>query len=174
MVQTQPLEVLQDPRINEPEAVIAERDSLANLLSNRISEIHDAVIRVRDLRTQVQGVVAHAKGIDTVTKAGSALAGKLAGIDPKLTTKASNGQDIINFANGINGQYGFLLGQVEGNSGVTQPVRDRLLELEKLWQTLKTDVELIETRDVAAFNALLQANKIPGIIALPTKGKILQ
>ena len=95
-------------------------------------------------------------------------------MDPRLTTKASIGQDIINFANGINGQYGFLLGQVEGNSGVTQPVRDRLLELEKLWQTLKTDVELIETRDVAAFNALLQANKIPGIIALPTKGKILQ
>ena len=173
-VQTQPLEVLQDPRINEPAAVIAERDSLANLLSSRISEIHDAVIRVRDLRTQVQGVVAHAKGIDTVTKVGTALAGKLSGIDPKLTTKASNGQDIINFANGINGQYGFLLGQVEGNSGVTQPVRDRLLELEKLWQTLKTEVELVETRDVAAFNALLQANKIPGIIALPTKGKILQ
>jgi photosystem II stability/assembly factor-like uncharacterized protein len=173
-VQTQPLEVLQDPRINEPALVIAERDSLANLLSSRISEIHDAVIRVRDLRTQVQGVVTHAKGIDTVTKAGTALAGKLSGIDPKLTTKASNGQDIINFANGINGQYGFLLGQVEGNSGVTQPVRDRLLELEKLWQTLKADVELIETRDVAAFNALLQANKIPGIIALPSKGKILQ
>ena len=72
------------------------------------------------------------------------LSGKLEKMDPRLTTKASNGQDIINYANGINGQFGFLLGQVEGNTQVTQPVKDRLLELEKVWQAIKAEVDQIE------------------------------
>ena len=177
IVQRASFEVKQDPRLETvPAAVIAERDSLANLLNTRITEIHDAVVRVRDVRAQVQGFVTRAKETsapDTIAKAGRALTTKLQTLDPKLTTKASNGQDIINYANGINGQYGFLLGQVEGNSGVTQPVRDRLAELEKLWNVLKAEVEQVETRDVPAFNALLQANKVPGVISATKKGTIL-
>jgi photosystem II stability/assembly factor-like uncharacterized protein len=166
-VQTRSFDVLQDPRLDVPAAVVAERDSLATLLSNRIGEIHDAVMRVRDLRTQVNGVVTRVAGApaaDTITKAGRALVKKLETMDPRLTTKATNGQDIINFANGINGQYGFLLGQVEGNPMVTRPVRERLVELERLWNALRAEVEQLETTEVDAFNALLQANRIPGVI----------
>ncbi|WP_309671115.1 glycosyl hydrolase [Gemmatimonas sp.] len=175
-VQTQKLEVKQDPRLDVPARVVAERDSVANLLSSRINEIHEAVLRVRDLKTQVQGYVTRAKETsapDTIAKAGRALTEKLGKLDPKMTTKAGNGQDIINYANGINGQYGFLLGQVEGNSELTQPVKDRLVELEKLWQTLKAEVEQVETVDVNAFNALLQKNNVPGVIgAAKKKGPI--
>jgi hypothetical protein len=167
-VLTQKLDVKQDPRLDVPARVVAERDSVANLLSNRINEIHEAVLRVRDLKTQVQGYVTRAKETsapDTIAKAGRTLTTKLGALDPKMTTKAGNGQDIINYANGINGQYGFLLGQVEGNSELTQPVKDRLMELEKLWQTLKAEVEQVETVDVNAFNALLQKHNVPGVIS---------
>ncbi|MEO7521927.1 MAG: hypothetical protein ABIW79_08940, partial [Gemmatimonas sp.] len=173
---TKSFDVLQDPRLDVPAAVVAERDSLASLLSNRINEIHDAVVRVRDLRAQVQGVVARvtdAPGADTITKAGRALAKKLEDIDPRLTTKATNGQDIINYTNGINGQFGFLLGQVEGNPMVTRPVRERLVELEGRWRALREEVERLETADVAAFNALLQANKIPNVIT-PSKKVVIK
>jgi photosystem II stability/assembly factor-like uncharacterized protein len=174
-VLTQPLEVRQDPRIAAPLAVIAERDSLANVLSTRINDIHESVLRLRDVKSQVQGYVTRAKDTsapDTVAKAGSALTGKLEKMDPRLTTKASNGQDIINYANGINGQFGFLLGQVEGNTQVTQPVKDRLLELEKVWQAIKAEVDQIELVDVPAFNALLKANNVPGVISAKKKGPI--
>jgi hypothetical protein len=175
-VLTQPLEVRQDPRIDAPQAVIAARDSLADLLSNRINEIHESVLRLRDVKTQVQGYVTRAKDTgapDTIATAGRNLTGKLDRMDPRLTTKAANGQDIINFANGINGQYGFLLGQVEGNTAVTQPVKDRLAELEKVWNAIKAEVEQIETVDVPAFNALLKANNVPGVIgAAKKKGPI--
>ena len=166
-------DVLQDPRITTPAAVVAERDSVSSLLANRITEIHDAVLRLRDLRTQVQSFTSRAKeatNADTVAKAGRALTGKLEKLDPRLTTKATNGQDIINFANGINGQYGFLLGQVEGNPVLTKPVRERLVELEKMWSTMRAEVELVETQDVNAFNALLAAGKISGVI-IPAKKK---
>ncbi len=176
-VQHQPLEVRQDPRLDAvPVAVVAERDSIASLLAARITEIHDAVLRVRDVRTQVQGYVTRAKetsAADTIRKAGSALTAKLQALDPRLTTKASNGQDIINYANGINGQYGFLLGQVEGNSSVTQPVRDRLIELEKLWNALRAEVEQVETQDVEAFNRLLQSSNVPGVITVTRKPRAI-
>ena len=177
ITKTQPLDVLQDPRITESVTVIAERDSIANLLSNRITEIHDAVLRVRDLKVQVQGFMTRAKDLsaaDTVAKAGKALSAKLSALDPRMTTKATNGQDIINYANGINGQYGFLLGQVEGNTAVTQPVKDRLVQLEALWKALNAEVEQVETKDIEAFNALLQANKIPGVIPTLKKRTVLQ
>ncbi len=175
-VLTKSFEVLQDPRLDVPRAVIAERDSIATLLSNRISEIHDAVVRVRDLKAQVGGFttrVKEATNADTIAKAGKALSDKLAKIDPRMTTKAGNGQDIINYANGINGQYGFLLGQVEGNPALTKPVKERLAELEKLWSALRGEVEQIEQVDVPAFNKLLQAGKVEGVItAAKKKGPI--
>lgn len=171
-----PLEVTQDPRIDAPTAIIAERDSLANVLSTRINDIHEAVLRLRDVKTQVQGYVTRAKETsapDTIGKAGKTLTGKLDAMDPRLTTKAANGQDIINYTNGINGQYGFLLGQVEGNTAVTQPVKDRLVELEKVWAGIRAEIERIEMVDVPAFNALLKANNVPGVIgAKPAKGPI--
>lgn len=175
-VLTQPLVVTQDPRLDAPASVIAERDSVADLLSTRINEIHESVLRLRDIKVQVQGYVTRAgetSAADTIGKAGRALTGTLEKLDPKLTTKAANGQDIINYANGINGQYGFLLGQVEGNTTLTQPVKDRLVELEKVWQAIRAEVDKVETVDVPAFNALLKANNVPGVIgAAKTKGPI--
>ena len=165
---TQPLDVRQDPRRITPLVQVAEHDSVANLLVTRISEIHDAVNRVRDLKTQVQGFVTRTKDADSakaIGAMGGTITKKLETVDPKLTTKAQNGQDIINYANGINGQYGFLLGQVEGNPVLTQGVKERLAELEKLWSTLRAEVETIETIDIAAFNKLLQASKVEGVIA---------
>src|SRR5690606_36998295 len=59
--QSQSFEVQQDPRRVTPVAQLVERDSVANLLVSRIGEIHDAVNRVRDLKTQVQGFVTRTK-----------------------------------------------------------------------------------------------------------------
>jgi photosystem II stability/assembly factor-like uncharacterized protein len=172
---TRPLTVQNDPRITTPVALVAERDSVANLLSTRINEIHESVLRLRDVKGQVAGFVQRAKETsapDTIAAAGKALTGKLDKMDPRLTTKAANGQDIINYANGINGQYGFLLGQVEGNTQLTQPVKDRLVELEKIWAALKAEVDQIELVDVPAFNALLSSKGVPGVVSSKKKGPI--
>jgi hypothetical protein len=71
---TQTLEVRQDPQRETPMPQLVERDSITRVLTTRIGEVHDAVTRVRELRTpdmrQVTGwpeqvcvqVVAHATG----------------------------------------------------------------------------------------------------------------
>ena len=94
-------------------------------------------------------------------------------LDPKLSTKAANGQDVINYRNGINAQYAFLLGNVEGSDIVSQPSRERFAELEKLWLQLRADVDRIEQQDVPAFNKLLQDGQVSGVIVQVTKPKIV-
>jgi hypothetical protein len=165
-VRTQPLQVLQDPRITVPAVAIAERDSVSTLIADRIREIHDAVLRLRDTRGQVQGALVRgrdATNAAAITAAGKGLVTKLETMDPRLTTKASNGQDIINFANGINGQYGFLMGQVEGNPVLTKAARERLAELEQQWAAVRSEVDTIEQVDVPAFNKLLLDGQVPGV-----------
>lgn len=166
VVQTQPLTVLQDPRLAVPAAVVAERDSVSNFIAGRIREIHDAVLRLRDTKGQVQGALtrgSEATNAAAITSAGKSLVTHLDTMDPRLTTKASNGQDIINFANGINGQYGFLMGQVEGNPVLTKAARERLAELEQQWAAIRTEVDTIEQVEIPAFNKLLQDGNVPGV-----------
>ncbi len=166
VVRTQPFTVLQDPRIDVPAAVVAERDSVTALIAERIREIHDAVLRLRDTRGQVQGALVRgreATNAIAITAAGKGLVTKLETMDPRLTTKAGNGQDIINFANGINGQFGFLMGQVEGNPVLTRAARERLAELEQQWAAVRSEVDAIEQVDVPAFNKLLLEGQVPGV-----------
>ncbi|MHB1223962.1 MAG: WD40/YVTN/BNR-like repeat-containing protein, partial [Gemmatimonadaceae bacterium] len=165
-VRTQPLEVRQDPRIDVPVAVVAERDSVANVLAGRIGEIHDMVLRLRDARTQVKGALGRAgeaPNAAAIRTAGDALVARLDELEPLLTTRATNGQDIINFPNGINGQFGFLLGQVEGNPALTTPVRQRLVELTREWEALRGRIEAVETSEIGAFNRLLEEGNVPGV-----------
>ena len=139
-VLTQPFDVRADPRLNTPAAEVAARDSMARAINARVAEINDALMRIRDVKDQVTRFVDRSKDAPNaaaISAKGKAIGQKADTLGPKLSTKAANGQDIINFRNGINAQYVFLLGNLEGNDVVTQPVRERFAELEKLWGALR-------------------------------------
>jgi len=173
-VAAQPLEVRADPRLTVSAAEVAARDSMARAINARVNEIHDALIRVRDVKEQVTQFVDRAKdapNASAIADKGKVIGQKVDTIGPKLSTKAANGQDIINFRNGINAQYVFLLGNVEGNDVLTQPVRERFIELERLWNALRTEVDVLESQDVPAFNKLLQEGNVQGVIVPKPKPK---
>ena len=173
--QTQPFDVQLDPRIQVSAADIAARDSLSRAIVARVNEIHESILRLRDVKDQVGKFVDRTKDAATakaIADKGRSITGQLDVLDPKLTTKAANGQDIINFRNGINGQFVFLLGHIESNEVVTQPSRERFAELEKMWTTLRTEADRIEREDVTAFNKLLQEAKVEGVIVPKPKPKI--
>jgi hypothetical protein len=175
-VATQPFDVLADPRLTTSAAEVAARDSLARAINARISEINDALIRMRDVKDQVTRFVDRSKDAPNaaaISAKGKAIGQKADTLGPKLSTKAANGQDIINFRNGINAQYVFLLGNLEGNDVVTQPVRDRFVELEKLWGALKAQVDVLELQDVPEFNKLLGEGKVEGVIVPKPKPKVV-
>jgi photosystem II stability/assembly factor-like uncharacterized protein len=161
------VEVRQDPRRVTPLADLVARDSAARLIAERIDEIHKAVLRLRDLRAQVEGFVSRSRESDSgrvIAGLGRNLVSRIDSLDGRLTTRAQNGQDIINFPNGINGQYGFLWGQVEGNPVLTAAARERLQELESQWSALRAELELLEQVEVATFNRALRAAGIEGVV----------
>jgi hypothetical protein len=176
VVQTQPFDVRQDPRRNTPVAEIAARDSLARAINTRVGEIHDALLRLRDVKEQVSKFVDRTKETPAATAIsgkGKEITGKVETLEPQMSTKAANGQDVINYRNGINAQYAFLLGNVEGSDIVSQPSRERFAELEKLWSALRNQVDVIEGQDVPAFNKLLQDSGVGGVIIQTPKPKIV-
>ncbi len=166
---TQPLEVRRDPRLEAPRdpRVLVQRDSVARTLNARIGEIHDYVLRLRDIRTQTQGILQrtgdHAAA-DSVKLLGNRVTQGTDRLEPRLTTKAANGQDIINYANGINGQFGFLLGEVEEHPEMTASARERLDEVEGMWRNLRAELERFETTQLAAFNAFLTRQGLPTVL----------
>jgi hypothetical protein len=174
-VATQSVDVRLDPRQTIAAGEIAARDSMARAINARVSEINDALLRVRDVKDQVKSFVDRSKdapNAPAIAEKGKAIGEKSDSLGPKLSTKAANGQDIINYRHGINAQYVFLLGNVEGNDVLTQPVRERFLELEKLWTALRVQIETLENDDVAAFNKLLQEGNVQGVIVPKPKPKI--
>ncbi|MEP6730011.1 MAG: sialidase family protein, partial [bacterium] len=175
-VQTKSFDVQQDPRRNTPADEIAARDSLTRAINTRVGEIHDALLRIRDVKDQVSKFVDRTKETPNsavISGKGKEIVGKVETLEPQLSTKAANGQDVINYRNGINAQYAFLQGNVEGNDVVSQPSRERFAELEKMWATLRAQVDTIELQDVPAFNKLLQDGGVSGVIVQVKKPKII-
>jgi photosystem II stability/assembly factor-like uncharacterized protein len=174
-VQTQPFQVLDDPRVPaQPPAMVAARDSLAQAIDARIGEIHDDLLRLRDVREQVQRIVEHTRELApgaAIDASGKTIVAAIDSLEPKLSTKAANGQDIINYRNGINAQYAYLLSDVEGNEVLSQPARERFAELESLWATLRARVDTVELQQVPAFNRLLQESQLGGVIVRPKKSR---
>ena len=168
VTQTRALEVQPDPRLTPvAPAVLAQRDSIARLLSDRISEMSNAVLRLRDFKSQVGGIITRTathEMADTIATTGRGVTRTIDGLEPRLTTKAANGQDVINYANGINGQFGFLLGQVEGHPELTAMVRERMVEVDAQWMALKAQLDAFEANELAAFNRLLERAGVPGVI----------
>lgn len=175
-VRTERFDVRQDPRITIAPAEIAARDSLARAINARVGEIHDALIRLRDVKTQVTSFVDRTKDAPNaaaIVGAGKEIASAVDALEPQLSTRAANGQDVINYRNGINAQYTFLLGNVEGSDVVSQPVRERFAELERLWSALRARIELLERQNVPAFNKLLQDGGVTGVIVRGTAPKLV-
>ena len=56
---------------------------------------------------------------------------------------------------------------------MTQPVRERLVELEREWAALQARVTTFETTDVQAFNQLLERAGVPGLITKTPRPKVV-
>ncbi len=71
-----------------------------------------------------------------------------------MQPKAQSNDDIINFVNMLSADYIFLKGEMDVNiPAVTNGQKQRLTELNALWQPLKNEYGDIQ-KQVADFNAL--------------------
>ena len=72
---------------------------------------------------------------------------------------------MINFRNGLNDQYLNLIAAIDGTDApVTQGMRTRFGDLEKIWAPIAERVRQIIGADVERFNATVRARNVPAII----------
>jgi photosystem II stability/assembly factor-like uncharacterized protein len=169
---TQPFEIKADPRLTTTPADYAKQFELNLKIRDKLSETHNAIIQIRDVRKQVEDLLKRVGGqpnFKVVNDAGTALNKNLTAIEEQLyQTKNQSNQDPLNFPIRLNNKLAALGGVVA--SAETAPtaqsyaVYDEVVtqidaQLQKLAQLMRTDVP--------AFNQLVRDQNIPAVVVKP-------
>lgn len=165
-------EVKADPRLGTAAADYAKQLSLALKIRDKLSETHNAIIQLREVRKQVDDLLKRIKdqpNAKAINDAGSALNQKLKLIEEALyQTKNQSSQDPLNFPVRLNNKLAALGGVVARSetppTDQSYAVYDALTaqidaELQRLAQVLKGDVP--------AFNQLVRDQNIPAVVVKP-------
>jgi photosystem II stability/assembly factor-like uncharacterized protein len=169
---TETFEVKPDPRLTTTAAEYAKQLDLSLKIRDKLSETHNAIIQIRDVKKQVDDLVKRLAGQSNakpIADAGVALNKKLTEVEEALyQTRNQSSQDPLNFPIRLNNKLAALGGVVSRSE--TPPneqsfaVYDEVVaqinaQLEKLTQIMKTDVP--------AFNQLVRDQNIPAIVVKP-------
>ncbi|HEY6865949.1 MAG TPA: glycosyl hydrolase, partial [Candidatus Eisenbacteria bacterium] len=172
--QTVAFEVKPDPRLTLTQADYQKRFDLLLEIHDKLSETHQAILRIRDVRDQVKAVAERSKGLSpdtTIAAAARVLSDKLTKVEEALyQTKNASGEDPLNFPIRLNNKLAALAGVVESAAApptdqsvlVYQDVRGRIdAELGKL--------RALISGDLAAFNQLVRDRNVPAVIVKEKK-----
>jgi len=172
---SQNFEVKADPRLSTSAADYAKQLELGLKIRDKVSETHNAIIQIRDVRKQVDDLLKRVAGqpsYKVINDAASSLKKNLTSVEESLyQTKNRSSQDPLNFPIRLNNKLAALAGVVQ--SADTAPtdqsyaVYDELVaqieaQLQKLAQIMKTDVP--------AFNQLVRDQNVPAVTVKPPAG----
>lgn len=114
--------LLKDPRNECTEADLVEQAAFARKVAARVTEAHEALLRIRDARTKANAAMEEAKKQNKLTpqmtSAKDALLAKIEAVEVEIyQTKMQSGQDPLNYPIKLNNKLGALLGNVLGGEG---------------------------------------------------------
>ena len=171
--QTATFEVKPDPRTSATPTDFREQLQFLLAVRDKVTEIHRAIKQIRDLREQLSNLSKRLKDnkeANAVLEASKDINKKITAIEETLyQTKAKSSQDVLNYPIRLNNKLVSLAGIVGvGDYGPTDQALQVFEELTK-----QTDAEVTKLRavaeDVSRLNALLAAQKVPGVIIDTTK-----
>jgi uncharacterized protein YukE len=169
---TQPFEIKADPRLTTAPADYAKQLELNLKIRDKLTETHNAIIHIRDVRKQVEDLLKRLAGqpnFKIINDAGTALNKNLTAIEETLyQTKNQSSQDPLNFPIRLNNKLAALGGVVASAEAAptaqSYAVYDEVVtqidaQLQKLAQLMRTDVP--------AFNQLVKDQNIPAVVVKP-------
>ena len=172
--QTRKFEVRKEPRLATTLAEYQKRFELHKKIRDKLTETHDAIARLRDVRDQVRAVAERAKGVSkdtTIALAARRLSERLTAIEEALyQTKSKSSQDPLNYPIKLDNKLSNLTGVVSSaDAAPTDPcyaVYDDIAG--------KIDVELGKLKealgqDLVAFNHLVREKEIPAVVVKEKK-----
>ena len=172
---TAPLEVKPDPRIKSTQADLEKQFDLRLKIRDRVTEAHDAINQIRDIRAQINALNKRLEGqpqAKAVADAGKQLDKKMTEVEEVLIqTKAKSGQDVLNYPIRLNNYLVALGGVVESADGApTQASYDVFDMLSKQLDDQLARWRQILSTDVPAYNDTVQKQSVPAIIVAKPAG----
>ncbi|HLG14841.1 MAG TPA: glycosyl hydrolase [Blastocatellia bacterium] len=165
---TEHFEVKKDPHIETTAEEFARQFELLIKIRDKLTETHEAITTIRDVRKQVDDFVKRVKdqpGAKAIEDAAKALNAKLTGIEEELyQTKNQSSQDPLNYPIKLNNKLAAIAGVVaSADAGPTEQsvaVAEELIgqinaQLAKLGEVMKTDLP--------AFNKLVRDQNLPAV-----------
>jgi photosystem II stability/assembly factor-like uncharacterized protein len=159
--QTQPFTVKPDPRVKTRPEDYAAQLALALRIRDKLSTVNQAVIEIREAKSQL----ARYKKEDKVKDAATALEKKLTEVEEALyQTKLKAGEDALNFPIKLNNKLAALKGDVEESD--TAPTRQEQMVYEDIATQSNAELDKLKkllAGDLPAFNKQVREANIPAI-----------
>ncbi len=162
-------EVEKDPRIPATQADLEAQFELRLKIWEKLSETHDAINMLRNVRQQIEEWEQRTEGQkdhEAVTRAGKSLKDKLLAVEGELVQwKAKNRQDTLHYPVKLNAKLATLSGTVASADAAPTRQEYKLFDdlVARIDVQLKRLQEILDT-DVAAFNKLIRESNVPAII----------
>jgi photosystem II stability/assembly factor-like uncharacterized protein len=168
-VMTASIEIAPDPRSEASLSGYDAQQELILMLAERVNEIHQTVLDLRQVKVQVEGLLGRIESLEaaeTLEEAGDKVVEAIDALEQELVQpKSKTFQDIINFRNKLNMDYMDLMGKVDSTAPpINQGIERRLADIEGDWAEHLAERDRILAEDVAAFNELFAQHQIPAII----------
>jgi photosystem II stability/assembly factor-like uncharacterized protein len=165
---TQPLRLLADPRASATPTDYAEQFDLLIRIRDRLSEANGAVVRIREIREQIDQVgkrLEGAAGAARIRGAADSLRRSLSAVEEEIyQVRNRSNQDPLNYPIRLNNRIAALMGVV--GSSDARPTEQSVQVFQELSALLAVQLArlraIVET-DVPAFNALVREANLPAI-----------
>jgi alanyl-tRNA synthetase len=173
---TQSFEIRKDPRVATTDLEFKEQFDFLIKIRDKVSEAHEAVNTIRDIRKQTDDLVKRMDkhpSKDSVANSAKRMNDKLKKIEEEIIqVKIKSGQDALNYPIKLNDKIASISGVVA--SADTRPTAQARKAYDEL--TEKLDAQLsaykrIIGEDFANFNATVKSLDVPAVILKPAGGK---
>jgi photosystem II stability/assembly factor-like uncharacterized protein len=160
--------ILPDPNDSMTEADYDAQVAFLLQVKGKYDEVQKAILRIRDLRTQLQGLNGRLDSAGKpIRRFSDSLIRELTSIEEALyQTKAKSSEDVLNFPIRINdklsGLYGVAAG---GNAPPSQQVQGVYTELSAQADRQLNRLREVETRGLSAINKMIYERQVPVISA---------
>lgn len=162
-------EVLKDPRIPATQADLEARVALLLKIRDKVSETHDAINTLRNVRRQIDDWLKWTKeqpSHEALERLGKSIKERLKPIEDELIqSKAKTRQDTMNYPAQLNGKIAGLSMALAGAQAA--PTKQTYELFDDLSRRIDAQIKLLHEvidSDVSAFNSLLREQNVPGVI----------
>ena len=169
---TEAIEVVPHPAGYATAADLKAQYDLLKSIRDRLSQTHETIMKVRDVRAQVTEVGDRAARLgkgDALQKQAAAIAARLTAVEEKLTNpQIKSDEDDLNYEPRLDHDWTYLAAIVASADAKPTPSSVQYYALLKgRLDAIEAEFQGILDTDVKAFNQAVQEAKIPPVTAAP-------